>query len=402
VSRPIRLLLLLAVLLVALPVFAEPPTAPSAKAGAPPAASGAPVAPGAPPADSWAGQIDTLSRWLEQQRRAKGCTERCFALDRLKLSGRVGDGPLHFELTGSVLAAGPTAVPLFGPPAELRVEGATEDGKDAIIGFEGDHYYLFTASRRFVLKGTLWLGGDLALTIPGPLNALEADVTAGAVVEGPRLTGLTGATVHLTREGAAQASGPTVFQLSRAVRVGREIGFEYRLVMRSGSDLGVVRLPLPFGEKVLDVAGASGWRVEQGELPYTNAFSTPTKNSSPAARAPPAPTPTATTRTAATSASPRIAGRARGRPGGATCGTTTSLPSTTPAHLDPPTGWCVANPLVLPDHGPCARLSSIHASTSVRVRPVRLLHAPREHRLRRPRRRRRDARQPLGRQPHAA
>jgi hypothetical protein len=72
--------------------------------------------------------------------------------------------------------------------------------------------------------------------------------------------------VHLTREGAAQASGPTVFQLSRVVRVGREIGFEYRLVMRSGSDLGVVRLPLSFGEKVLDVAGASGWRVEQGEL----------------------------------------------------------------------------------------------------------------------------------------
>ncbi len=39
---------------------------------------------------------------------------------------------------------------------------------------------------------------------------------------------------------------------------------EYRLVMRSGSDLGVVRLPLAFGEKVLDVAGASGFRVEGG------------------------------------------------------------------------------------------------------------------------------------------
>ena len=36
--------------------------------------------------------------------------------------------------------------------------------------------------------------------------------------------------------------------------------------MRSGTDLGVVRLPLPFGEKVLDVAGANGWRVEGGEL----------------------------------------------------------------------------------------------------------------------------------------
>src|SRR4029077_8846182 len=108
--------------------------------------------------------------------------------------------------------------------------------------------------------------GDPALTIPGPLNALEADVTAGAVVEGARLSGLSGATIHFSREGAAQGIGPTVFQLSRAVRVGREIGFEYRLVMISGTDLGVARLPLPFGEKVLDVTGAAGWRVEGGEL----------------------------------------------------------------------------------------------------------------------------------------
>src|SRR5262249_25884213 len=129
-----------------------------------------------------------------------------------------------------------------------------------------DHYYLYTASRRFALKGTLALEGDLALTIPGPLNTLVADVTAGAVVEGAQLMGLRNATIHFSREGAAAASGPTVFQLSRAIRVGREVGFEYRLVMRSGTDLGVVRLPLAFGEKVLDVAGAAGWRVEGGEL----------------------------------------------------------------------------------------------------------------------------------------
>ncbi|WP_234022710.1 hypothetical protein [Sorangium cellulosum] len=48
--------------------------------------------------------------------------------------------------------------------------------------------------------------------------------------------------------------------------MGREIGFEYRLVLRSGNDLGVVRLPLAFGEKVLDVSGASGFRVEGSEL----------------------------------------------------------------------------------------------------------------------------------------
>jgi hypothetical protein len=246
---------ILAALLVLIPTTALAQTA--ADAGAPPAA----------PAESWAGQLDGLSRWFEQQhRRGARCTERCYTLDRLRITGRVGDGPLRFELTGGAIADGPVAIPLFGPPAHLRVEAATEDGRDAVIGFEGDHYFLYTAARRFVLKGTFTLDGDLALTIPGPLNALEADVTAGAVVEGARLSGLTGATIHFSREGAAQGTGPTVFQLSRAVRVGREIGFEYRLVMRSGTDLGVARLPLPFGEKVLDVTGSVGWHVEGSEL----------------------------------------------------------------------------------------------------------------------------------------
>jgi hypothetical protein len=248
------------VLLLATAAWAQPAPAP-----APAPAPSAPAPPGIP-AESWAGQLETLSRWLELHRPAPRCGERCYTLDRLRVTGRVGDGPLKFELTGGVLADGPVAVPLFGPPAHLHVEAATEDGKEAVIGFEGDHYFLYTAARHFVLKGSLTLEGDLALTLPGPLNALLADVTDGAVMEGARLTGLKDATVHFSREGAAQASGPTVFQLSRAVRVGREIGFEYRLVMRSGTDLGVARLPLPFGEKVLDVTGATGWRVEGGEL----------------------------------------------------------------------------------------------------------------------------------------
>ena len=250
-----RLFGLVAVLMLLVPGASFAQTA--ADAGAP-----API-----PAESWAGQLDGLSRWFDQQhRRGARCTERCYTLDRLRITGRVGDGPLHFELTGGALADGPVAIPLFGPPAHLRIEAATEDGRDAVIGFEGDHYFLFTAARRFVLKGSFALEGDPALTLPGPLNAFEADVTAGAIVEGSRLSGLSNATLHFSREGAAQGSGPTVFQLSRAVRVGREIGFEYRLVMRSGTDLGVARLPLPFGEKVLDVTGSVGWRVEGSEL----------------------------------------------------------------------------------------------------------------------------------------
>ena len=248
-------------LLASIPARAQP-AAPSPSAAPSVAPSAAPIA---LPDGSWAGQIDTLSKWIEQQRKSR-CTERCFVLDRLKITGRVADGALRFELTGSVLAEGAIDVPLFGPPAHVRIDGATEDGKEAILGFEGDRYFLHTASKRFVLKGSLSIDGDLALTVPGPLNVLEADVTAGAVVEGSKLTGLTAATVHFSREGAAATAGPTVFQLSRAVRVGREIGFEYRLVMRSGADLGVVRLPLAFGEKVLDVTGATGWRVEGQDL----------------------------------------------------------------------------------------------------------------------------------------
>ncbi|HSN97965.1 MAG TPA: hypothetical protein VLS89_06690 [Candidatus Nanopelagicales bacterium] len=261
VSLPVRLLalaLVLALVLGPAPVFAQP--APSASPAAPPA-------PAPPSAESWAGELDALSRWIEQRRERPRCTERCYTLDRLTLRGAVGEGPLEFELTGGVLAEGPMAVPLFGPPSQVRIEQATIDGKEAAIGFDGDRYFLWTGARRFTLKGALALEGDLALSIPGPLNRLDADLAAGAVVEGARLSGLVNATLHFSRGGAAApVAGPTVFQLSRAVRVGREIGFEYRLVMRSGTDLGVVRLPLSFEEKVLDVSGAVGWRVEDKEL----------------------------------------------------------------------------------------------------------------------------------------
>jgi len=194
------------------------------------------------------------------------CTERCYTLERLRLSGKVGEGPLDFEIVGRVLAEGAFDVPLFGPPKDVRLEDVKENDKEAAIGFEGDRYFLHTSARRFVLKGKMVLGTDLALSLPGPLNTLEADFEAGAVVEGSRLSGLVGTTIHLSRQDKATEAGPTVFQLSRALRVGREISFEYRLVMRSGTDLGVVRLPLTLGEKVLDVTGSTGFRVEGNEL----------------------------------------------------------------------------------------------------------------------------------------
>jgi len=206
------------------------------------------------------GEIGTLIKWLAKPETK--CTERCFTLDRLRLRGSVS-GTLTFELEGTVLADSPVAVPLFGPPDKVRVDSVTEGGKPVPVGFEGDHYYVFTGSKRFVVKGSLTLQKDLALTLTGPLNTLEADLETGRVVEGARLSGLSATTIHF--DGGASGKGaeePTVFQLSRAIRVAREVGFEYRLTMRSGSDLGVIRLPLAYGEKVLEVSGSTGWKVE--------------------------------------------------------------------------------------------------------------------------------------------
>jgi hypothetical protein len=215
-----------------------------------------------PPPDSWASQLDALGAWITKHKGAR-CSERCFALARLRLGGSVATGTLKFELEGNLLVDGPIVVPIFGAPAHVRIEQATESGKPAPIGFEGDHYYYAATSRRFVLKGTVVLDEDRALSIPGPLNTLEADLSDGRCVEGARLSGLTATTIHFDRAVTTQPGvEPTVFQLSRAVRVGRETNFEYKLVMRSGSDLGVVRLPLAFGERVLDVAGAGGFRVD--------------------------------------------------------------------------------------------------------------------------------------------
>lgn len=226
-----------------------------------------PMSPAAPAPDSWAGQLDTLVRWAERNRGPRACESRCFALQRLRLTGSLDPGPLQFELEGAVLADGPVAVPLFGPADKVRVENVTEDQRPAAVSFDEHAYFVYTAARRFVLRGTLTFRDDLALTIPGPLNTLDAELTGARVVEGAHLAGLRDTTVHFDR-GAAEASpqGPTVFQLSHAVRVGREIGFTWKLVLQSGADLGVVRLPLRFGERVLDVTGSTGWRVDGTEL----------------------------------------------------------------------------------------------------------------------------------------
>jgi hypothetical protein len=220
----------------------------------------------APPPGSWGAEMASVAAWLQQRGASPACTEHCFVLTRLHLTGAV-DTAMAFTLEGTVVADKTIAVPLFGTPTNTRVDHVTDNGKPAAVGFEGDHWFVLTAPGRFVIEGTLALRDDMALQLPGPLDSLDADLTLGRVVEGAHLSGLQGVTVHFDRD---TASGPTaeppVFQLSRAVRIGRETMFEYRLVLRSGQDLGVVKLPLTHGEKVLDVQGATGWTAQGTEL----------------------------------------------------------------------------------------------------------------------------------------
>jgi hypothetical protein len=210
-------------------------------------------------------ELDALGAWVAAHDQPK-CTEHCFVLQRMTLTGSIDDG-LAFELEGSVLAKGAVAIPLFGPPSQVRLEKVTEDGKPAAIGFESDHYFAYTASKHFLLKGNLGLPNDRALVIVGPLNTLEANLSKGGVVEGAKLSGLASTTIHFQADAkATETAEPPVFQLSRAIRVQRETTFEWRLVLRAGTDLGVVRMPLTNGEKVLDVNGVTGWHVEGTEL----------------------------------------------------------------------------------------------------------------------------------------
>jgi hypothetical protein len=211
-------------------------------------------------------ELNALGAWLQAKEKPT-CTDHCFVLSKMKLGGSVEKG-LTFEIEGAVLAESAVPIPLFGPPDRVRIENATVDGAAASIGFEGDHYYLFSGQKHFVLKGSLTLQGERALTISGPLNVLEADLSEGRIAEGAHLSGLAATTLHF--DGATseteKPAEPPVFQLSRHIHVERQTTFEYRLSLRAGTDLGVVRLPLVDGERVIDVAGSTGWKIDGTDL----------------------------------------------------------------------------------------------------------------------------------------
>jgi hypothetical protein len=210
------------------------------------------------------------------------CVEDCWVLSSLAIHGAVG-GPLTFELRGLVRSKHDEKIPLFGPPGQVRLDDVTLDGGRPHVSFDSDHYYLVTSARAFTLRGKLTLGTDQILSVPGPLLAVDAKLSKGRVVEGAKLSGLSNAVLHFdtstagdgdgdatTGSGSGSAGdarrGPRVFHLSRALRFSNETTFLYRLVASQGTDLGTVRLPLAYGEKVHEVQGSSGWRVEGAEL----------------------------------------------------------------------------------------------------------------------------------------
>ena len=196
----------------------------------------------------------------EAQKKAQPepCSTNCYVVDRLILDGDVAAPPLRFALEGHVLVREPQLVPLFGPPERVRLQNVKARGQRAVVGFDKDHYFVQLASGAFKVTGELSLTEELSLKVPGPVNTLEARLAGGRIVEGSVLTGLSDKTLHFElvsgdprgadsgEEGASDPSKtkPTVFQLSRAVRVSKQTEFEYRLTMRSGSELGLVELPL--------------------------------------------------------------------------------------------------------------------------------------------------------------
>jgi hypothetical protein len=198
------------------------------------------------------------------------CTEDCWQLSHLTIRGAV-NGPMTFELKGTVRAHEDQKIPLFGPPSQVRFDDLSMDGGRPTITFDNEHYYLITRAKSFTLRGKLTLGTDQMMSVVGPILAVDAPLTKGRLVEGEKLSGISDTVLHFDpmtedKTPTAKTHKPPVFRLARSVRFGTETSFVYRIVSSHTSDLGTIKLPLAFGEKVQDVQGSTGWQVEGKEL----------------------------------------------------------------------------------------------------------------------------------------
>ncbi len=189
----------------------------------------------------------------------EGCSANCFVLDKLVVTGSVGE-TLAFELRGAVRARAETQVPLFGTPQQVRLDRVTVNGAPATVFFENNSYFLFAPPGAFVLRGQMTLGTEQQLVVEGPLNLFVAHLARGRLVEGESVSGVRSQTLHfdpMTPESASKQ--PATFRLSRLLRIGREIAFTYRVAVSQGTDIGTRVLQLRHGEKVREVSGAPGW-----------------------------------------------------------------------------------------------------------------------------------------------
>lgn len=195
------------------------------------------------------------------------CTEDCFLLSALSLRGSVSE-TMTFELKGGVRANEMLKVPLVGPPDQVRLDDVTVNGAPASIAFDGDRYYVFTNAKSFTIRGRIHIGSDQLLAVQGPIVSVDAKLSSGRLVEGERLSGVTGSVLHFDpmTNGTEKPKPPPVFNLSRAIRFGKETTFVYRLVAEQSDDIVSLHLPLRYGEKVDDVQGAAGWSVAGSDL----------------------------------------------------------------------------------------------------------------------------------------
>lgn len=221
------------------------------------------------PLDS-AGQGQQASRGPTPKEPPPPCTEDCYQLSSLTFRGGMTTS-ITFELKGSVRSNEEQKIPLFGPPGQVRLDDLAMEGGRPTITFDSDKYYLLTTAKTFTLRGRLTLGSDQIVSVTGPLLTVDAHLTKGRLVEGEKLSGVANTVLHfdpMTDDKAVSAkpSTPPVFRLARSIRFGTETTFVYRLVMSHTSDLGTIKLPLAFGEKVQDVQGSTGWQYEAGEL----------------------------------------------------------------------------------------------------------------------------------------
>jgi hypothetical protein len=224
--------------------------------------------------NSLAWQMEELTKWVMRTRNLVPYPTMdeppFYVINSLELSGSVDKNRFTFSLKGSVLSDKPLLIPLFGPPDGVMLTNVTINQQPAVMGFESkNYYYVKTNKKDFIIKGEVSFLNQLSFQVPGPVNLFTSDIIDGRVVEGKKLPGLRNTVLHLEtgkRNESAEILQSPLFQVSRAIRIQKEITFEYQVKVRSGTEISKVEMPMKYSEIVLDVPGVKGWKMEKRTL----------------------------------------------------------------------------------------------------------------------------------------